>query len=196
VTGARWPPTGLVTCEHALLNSIIADPSQNIQLAPGDVVNLSYQPRYFLNFGATAAVAATVAIGGAATAFTGRRLSFDAENLTLAEGLAKAGSLLDGRADSRSVFLFRYVPRDVLERLASTYRTSSSPTCPQCSRSTSARPMAIFWQIVYMKHNDLIFVSDHPSVDLLKFLAIVRAITSTTRDAIGVITDIKILQNL
>jgi polysaccharide export outer membrane protein len=182
--------------ENALLTSIIHNPSQNIELAPGDVVNLSYQPRYFLNFGATAAAASTVAIGGAATTQTGRRLSFDAENLTLAEALAKAGGLLDGRADSRSVFLFRYVPRDLLAKAGVDISNIVAPEVPTVFMLDLSQADGYFLaNSFYMKHKDLLFVSDAPSVDLLKFLAIVGAITSTTRDAIGVISDIRDFRN-
>jgi polysaccharide export outer membrane protein len=203
--GSRFPAYDTIVTlqrrsriEHALLTSIIHDPSQNIQLAPGDVVNVSYQPRYFLNFGATAPAAATVAIGGIAVSpQSGRRLGFDAENLTLAEALAKAGGLLEGRADSRSVFLFRYVPRDLLEKAGVDISNIVVPDVPTVFTLDLSQADGYFLaSSFYMKHKDLIFVSDHPSVDLVKFLAIVRAITSTTRDAIGVITDIKILQNL
>jgi polysaccharide export outer membrane protein len=180
--------------EQALLTSIIKDSSQNIQLAPGDVVNVSFHPRIFLNFGATAAQAATVSIGNASVQ-SGRRLSFDAENLTLAEGLAKSGGLVELRADPRSVFLFRYVPRALLESAGVDVRNFVAADVPTVFTLDLSQAEGYFLaNQFYMKHLDVIFVSDSPSVDLLKFLAIVTAITSSTRDAIGVVSDVKALR--
>jgi polysaccharide export outer membrane protein len=47
----------------------------------------------------------------------------------------------------------------------------------------------------YMKHKDVIFISDSPSVDLLKFLTIVDGLSTTTRGVIGVFSDAKALSN-
>jgi len=178
--------------ENAVLASIIQDSSQNIQLAPGDVVNVTYQPRYFLNFGATAAAASTVSVGSGAAGQSGRRVTFDAENLTLAEALAKSGGLLNDRADTRSVFLFRYVPRELLEQAGVEISNPAVADVPAVFTLDLGQADGYFLaSSFYMKHKDLLFVSDHPSVDLVKFMAIVRSVTSTARDAVGVISDIK-----
>jgi polysaccharide export outer membrane protein len=177
--------------EQALLTSIIKDPAQNIQLVPADVVYVTYQPRIFLAFGATSAAQGTVSIGGASVQ-AGRRLSFDAENLTLAEALAKAGGLQNDRADPRSVFLFRYVPRLLLESAGVDVTNIVVPDVPTVFTLDLTQAEGYFLaNSFYMKHKDVIFVSDSPSVDFLKFLTIVRAITSTTRDIIGTVSDIK-----
>ena len=39
-----------------------------------------------------------------------QRSPFEAERLTLAQALSKAGGLLDSRSDPRGVFVFRYEP--------------------------------------------------------------------------------------
>ena len=72
--------------DQALLTSIVANPSYNINLAPGDVVYASREQRFYLVFGATPAPGA---VGGQQN----RRFPFETENLTLAEAVAKAGGL-------------------------------------------------------------------------------------------------------
>ncbi len=84
------------------LATLIADPEQNIYAAPGDTLTLIRQPQTFSVFGAT----------GKNTAIT-----FTQDRLTLSEALAKAGGLLDERADPRAVFLFRYEPIETVRAL-------------------------------------------------------------------------------
>jgi polysaccharide export outer membrane protein len=82
--------------------TLVADPEQNIFAEPGDVVTLMRQPKTFSAFGAAGKNAA---------------ITFASERLSLAEALAKAGGLLDDRADPRAVFLFRYEPVAIVRAL-------------------------------------------------------------------------------
>ena len=52
-------------------------------------------------------------------------ITFNAERLTLAEALAKAGGLLDDRADPRAVFLMRYEPVTVVRALGQPIATAA-----------------------------------------------------------------------
>jgi polysaccharide export outer membrane protein len=83
--------------------TLVADPEQNIFAEPGDVVTLMRQPKTFSAFGAS---------GGHNAAIT-----FTSERLSLTEALAKAGGLLDDRADPRAVFLLRYEPVAIVRAL-------------------------------------------------------------------------------
>ena len=82
--------------------TLVADPEQNIFAEPGDVVTLMRQPKTFSAFGAAGKNAA---------------ITFASERLSLSEALAKAGGLLDDRADPRAVFLFRYEPVAIVRAL-------------------------------------------------------------------------------
>jgi polysaccharide export outer membrane protein len=162
--------------DQALLTSIIANPTYNINLSPGDVVYVSREPRHFLVFGATPAPGA---VGGQQN----RRFPFDAENLTMAEAVAKAGGLREDRADPRSVFLFRMEPRRLLQEIGvdvSRYQEEMVPTVYTVDLSDTQGYFLA--NSFYMRHKDVIFVSDSPSVDLIKFLDIVRSITGTVND--------------
>ncbi len=66
------------------------------------VVTLMRQPKTFSAFGAAGKNAA---------------ITFTSDRLSLSEALAKAGGLLDDRADPRAVFLFRYEPVAVVRAL-------------------------------------------------------------------------------
>lgn len=84
------------------LAALVADPEQNIYAEPGDVLTLVRQRKTFSAFGATGKNAA---------------ITFTTERLSLSEALARAGGLLDDRADPRAVFLFRYEPVELVRAL-------------------------------------------------------------------------------
>jgi polysaccharide export outer membrane protein len=84
------------------LATLVADPGQDIFAEPGDVLTLVKRPQTYSVFGATGKNAA---------------LTFTTDRLSLTEALAKAGGLLDQRADPRAVFLFRYEPVSLVKAL-------------------------------------------------------------------------------
>jgi len=84
------------------LATLVADPGQDIFAEPGDVLTLVQRPQTYSVFGATGKNAA---------------LTFTTDRLSLTEALAKAGGLLDERADPGAVFLFRYEPVSLVQAL-------------------------------------------------------------------------------
>src|SRR5436853_4769 len=84
------------------LAALVANPKQDIFAEPGDVLTLVRRPQTFSVFGATGKNAA---------------ITFNSDRLSLSEALAKAGGLLDERADARAVFLFRYEPVGLVQAL-------------------------------------------------------------------------------
>ena len=160
--------------DQALLTSIVTNPSYNINLQPGDVVYASYEQRFYMVFGATPAP------GGVAGSTQNRRFTFEVENLSLAEAVARAGGLDDLRADPRSVFLFRNEPKKLLQEMGvdvSRFKESIVPTV--YTLDLSGTQGFFIANSFYMRHKDVIFVSDSPSRDLIKFLDIVRSISDT-----------------
>lgn len=77
------------------METLVADPRENIYAEPGDVLTVVRAPRSFTVFGATG---------------QNNEINFPAASLSLAEALAKAGGLQDARSDPAGVFLFRYEP--------------------------------------------------------------------------------------
>lgn len=92
------------------LATLVANPEENIFAEPGDVLTLVRRQQTFSAFGASGKNAA---------------ITFDSERLTLAEALAKAGGLLDDRADPRAVFLLRYEPISVVRALGQPVATGA-----------------------------------------------------------------------
>ncbi len=92
------------------LATLIADPDQDIFAEPGDVLTLVRRPQTFSVFGATGRNAA---------------ITFNSDRLSLTEALAKAGGLLDDRADPRAVFLFRYEPVEIVQALGQPIATGA-----------------------------------------------------------------------
>ena len=82
------------------LDAIIRDPKQNIVLQPGDVITSFFQPLSFTVLGATG---------------KNEEINFEAQGISIAQALARAGGLQDVRADARGVFLFRFESPDVLD---------------------------------------------------------------------------------
>jgi polysaccharide export outer membrane protein len=181
--------------EQALLTTILKDPSSNIQLAPEDVVYVSYEPRIFMAFGATGQ-SSSIQIGTASiSASSGRRFPMDRENISLAEALAQAGGVLSGLADPRSIFLFRYTPRDLLARGGIDVGGFPAADVPTVYTVDLSQAEGYFLaNNFFMKHNDLIYISESPSVDLQKFLNIVNSVTSATSGVAGAISDVKALR--
>jgi polysaccharide export outer membrane protein len=174
--------------ENALLTSIVRDPTQNIQLAPDDVVYLTHESRIFLAFGATPAPGS---IGGQ----NNRRFVFEDENLTLAEAIAKAGGLLPETADPRAVFLFRYVPRRMLAAAGvdvSAYTAADVPTVFQVDLGQAEGYFIA--NHFFMKHKDIIFVSESPSTDLVKFLNIINSATNPALSASTISSNLRSLR--
>lgn len=192
--GARHPNyESLITLqrrgrvERALLSTIVKNPRENIELAPGDDLYVAREQRAFVILGATPAPGA---IGGQ----NNRRLPFEADSLTLAEAVAKAGGLDSTRSDVQSVFLLRLVPREKLRRLDVDVSSYPYPIVPTVFTIDLRGAEGLFVAgNFYMEHKDIVFISDSPSVDLTKFLTIVQSITSTARGTVGLISDIKAL---
>jgi polysaccharide export outer membrane protein len=87
------------------LQTVIRDPRQNVSLQAGDVVTAIAQSLSFTALGST---------------IKNEEINFEAQGITLAQALARAGGLNDNRSDARGVFIFRFEP----DGRASTGRTS------------------------------------------------------------------------
>jgi len=106
---------------------------------------------------------------------TGRNdeLPFEAQGLTLAQALARAGGLNDARADARGVFVFRLedphvLPPDSVDRVGNKGRV------PVVYVLDLSDPASLFVaQGFPIKHRDVLYVSNAPAAELQKFLNLV-----------------------
>ncbi|HEV8678387.1 MAG TPA: polysaccharide biosynthesis/export family protein [Stellaceae bacterium] len=143
------------------LATLVADPAQDIFAEPGDVLTLVRRRQTFSVFGAT----------GKNTAIT-----FNRDRLSLSEALAKAGGLLDYRADPRAVFLFRYEPVSLVRALGQPIASGAPPgVSPIVYRLdlNEARSYLLARQFP-MRDKDVIFVANaetHPVYKVFRALS-------------------------
>ena len=161
--------------DSALLVGVNERPDNNIQLRPGDVITITRRPRYFLAFGATGQ---TTTLGP-----LDRRFPFDSYRMSLGDALAKAGGLQDDRAQAAAVFLYRFEARESLERMGIDVSLYPGPLVPTVYRADLEDPSGYFLIADFvMKDRDMIYVSNAPSVDFLKFITLIRSVPQTVTD--------------
>jgi polysaccharide export outer membrane protein len=167
---------------------LINDPRENIYVHPGDTLHIYREQQKYVATGALGA-------GGVTSGVTAL-FAFEQEQLTLNEAIAKAGGLVDGRANPQ-VFLYRMEPRDILDKMGVDTRKFplTAKFIPTVYKSNYRDPSIFFLaQRFPIRHKDAIYVANADSIELEKFIAHSTAITSylagtagdvvATRDAI------------
>ena len=121
---------------------------------------------------------------------TGRNaeIPFDAEAISLSQALAKAGGLLDSRADPTGVFVLRYEPqetaRQIVENIASPANGGRSPIVYQLdARSADGMFMAQQFPIFA---GDVLYVSNAPASELEKGLQLMGQALSPISSSVAV----------
>lgn len=144
------------------LETIIRDPQQNVPLHPGDVVTALFQPLSFTVLGATG---------------KNEEINFEAQGITLAQALARAGGLQDNRADARGVFLFRFEPLSMMTWPRQPVLVTLEGMVPVIYRIDLKNPGTFFVAQNFPIHNkDLLYVSNSPAAELQKFLNLVFSV--------------------
>lgn len=144
------------------LETIIGDPKQNIRMLPGDVVTALNQPYSFTILGATG---------------KNEEINFEAKGISLAQALARAGGLLDNRANPKGVFVFRFEDDASGSWPETTVKTPEGKV-PVVYRADLKDPATFFVaQSFPIRDKDLLFVSNAPAAELQKFLNLVLSIT-------------------
>ena len=160
--------------------SLINNPAENIYVAPGDTVYVYREQQKFVALGALNAIGQTSGLTA--------QFAFEQEKLSLNEAVAKAGGLLDTRANPRQVFLYRMEYRDALEKMGVDLSKfpPNDQLIPTVYRANFRDPSSFFTaQGFQMRHKDIIYVSNADSVEVVKFLDYLRAITSTVSGVAG-----------
>jgi len=144
------------------LNTIIRDPRQNVPLRAGDVVTALFQPYSFTVLGATS---------------KNEEINFEAQGITLAQALARAGGLQDNRSDVQGVFIFRLEDGKALSWPTSPVRTTADGKVPVVYRVNLRDPNSFFVAQSFMMDNkDLLYVSNAPVAELQKFLNVIFSV--------------------
>jgi polysaccharide export outer membrane protein len=142
----------------------VSQPAENIYVWPGDVVTLVRIPQSFTVFGA---------------AGDNNQVTFNAEEITLAEALAKARGLQDMRADPAGVFLFRFEPPHVVGAIgAPVLGTGPDRTSPVVYRLDLSDAHSYFLaQRFPIEDKDVIYVANARLNELQKFFTLLNTIT-------------------
>jgi polysaccharide export outer membrane protein len=146
------------------LAALVANPDQDIFAEPGDVLTLVRRPQTFSVFGATGKNAA---------------ITFTSDRLSLSEAMAKAGGLLDARADPRAVFLFRYEPVGVVKALGQPIATDArGGLSPIVYRLDLKEAKSYLLARDFAVHDkDVIFVANAQTVPIYDFFQVLSTLT-------------------
>ncbi len=156
-----------VTTSREPLSRIIADPRENIYMRPADVLTLVRDPQTFIAYGATGRNA---------------EIPFEADGISLAQALAKAGGLDDARSDPQGVFIFRFESPSVARALRpdSPLVENRGSTTPIVYRLNLRDPNSLFvMQNFRIANRDLIYVSNAPFTEVEKVMAVLNGGLST-----------------
>lgn len=154
------------------LDAVIRDPRQNIRLQPGDVVTAVFQPLSFTALGATG---------------KNEEVPFEAQGISLAQALARAGGLQDARADAKGVFLFRFEPAGALDWPRHPVAQTPDGQVPVVYRLDLNNPASFFvMQSFALNNKDLLYVSNAPAAELQKVLNLVFSVAYPLLSAVQV----------
>jgi polysaccharide export outer membrane protein len=155
--------------------ALVYEPGNNIWAWPGDTIYLYKEPQTFLAFGATGQQGQLQFSAGSASS---------AWRMTLAEGVAAAGGLIDVQADPGSVFLYRREPRELAMKLGVDCSKMDGPTVPVVYSVSFSDPAGFFLATkVQMRNKDVIFAANAQSVEITKFTQFLNALISVPNNA-------------
>lgn len=145
------------------LEQVITDPAQNILLQPRDVVTLLFQPNSLMLLGATT---------------RNEELNFEAQGISLAQALARAGGLQDQRASPEAVFIFRFEDPGLVG-VPTPKRTTADGRIPVIYRANLRDPATFFMaQGFPMRNKDVLYVANASGAELQKFLNILSSVVT------------------
>ena len=162
--------------------ALVHETGNNIFVQPQDTIYVYREPQTFLAFGAAGKQG---------------QVPFDAWRLTMAEALAKAGGLLDERAEPGWVFLYRGERQQVVQELDSHCSLNDGPFVPVIYEIDLRDPSSLFLATHFpMRNKDVIYISNARSVESTKFMQHVRLVNATIQDPIQTAIAGYVLKNL
>lgn len=180
--GLKYPPYESYVTLHRrnqqatiYFDALAKTPKENIYVAPGDTVYVYRDPREFIVYGASGQ-----------TDLTGnsRKFAFESFSVSLMDAIARAGGLADRRADPRQVFIYRIEPRQTLIDIGvdTSKFAEEQKYIPTIYRANLRDPSGFFYaRIFQVRDNDLIYVANSDSVELVKFLELIQQVTTTAQ---------------
>ena len=141
------------------MSRVASNARENIYVRPNDVLTVIREPQTFTAYGATGRNA---------------EIPFEAEGVSLAQALSKAGGLLDYRADPEGIFVFRYEPESIARKLVSADPALSEGRYVKVVYRLNMRdPNNLFLASQFRIFNhDIVYVSNAPLTDVEKIMRI------------------------
>jgi polysaccharide export outer membrane protein len=126
------------------------------------VITALFQPLSFTALGATG---------------KNEEIPFEAQGITLAQALGRAGGLLDNRSNPQGIFLFRLEAEGALDWPRKPAATTPDGLVPVVYRIDLKDPASYFvMQGFPVLNKDVLYVSNAPAAELQKFLNVVFTI--------------------
>jgi polysaccharide export outer membrane protein len=149
---------------EATLSSVVAAPSGEWQLAPGDRLMILPRARFFYAFGAVNRPG---------------EQPFDGEEISMARTLARISGLSDNRANPRGLFIYRHQDADVTRRLlGAALRPDQDPT-QVVFRVDLRDPKGFFVSEAFrVMPEDIVYVSNAPLADASKAMQLISGVSS------------------
>lgn len=155
------------------LEVILKDSTQNVQLMPGDLVTVSFQPKSFTSLGATN---------------KNEEVNFETQGISLAQALARTGGLNDSRADAQGVFIFRFEEKNAIDWTEEPKELTADGKVAVIYRVDLKNPASFFnVQNFKIENKDVLYVSNAPITEMQKFLNVLFSITYPVLNATTVI---------
>lgn len=147
----------------ARLSTLLLHPENNIFVQPGDLIAVKLDERYYNVLGATT---------------NNNRIAFEAETVTVADAIARAGGLNSELAEPSTVVVLRREEVPTLETMGVALDgNESGAPLPTVYRFDFTQPSGMFLaQDMQLRNNDVVYVSPSTFSDVSKLLSVVRDI--------------------
>ncbi len=143
------------------MSKLLTHSENNIYVQPNDLIAVKKDERYYNVLGATK---------------NNNRIAFEAETVTVADAIAKAGGLNNDLAEPGMVVVFRREEPKALEAMEVKLdgRETDEPV-PTIYRLDFTEPSGMFLaQKMELRNNDVLYVANHPFSDVNKLFGIFR----------------------
>lgn len=156
-------------------NKILADPRENIFVRPGDTITVIREPQTFTAFGGTQHNAS---------------VPFDATGITLEQAIAKAGGLLDNRADASGVFLLRFEPAATATQLQPSNKGILAKEMVPIVYRLNLRDANSYFlaSMIPIRNKDILYVANAPMSEVDKVLNIIGHIVAPATSGAAIVS--------
>jgi len=134
------------------------------------------------------AIAQSLSFTALGSTIKNEEINFEAQGISLAQALARAGGLNDNRSDARGVFIFRFEPLGALDWPRQPAVTTPEGLVPVIYNIDLRNPNSFFvMQSFAINDKDVLYVSNAGATELQKFLNLILSVAYPALTGIQVI---------